>query len=67
MSGYIKPTAVARIFGVTVTTVRKWAGRGLLAHVRLPNGDYRFRPEDVDAFIRRHSGDVPHETDGGHG
>lgn len=67
MSAYMKATAVARIFGVTSPTIRKWAARGLLAHVRLPNGDYRFRPEDVDEFIRRHKGDVSHGTDGDHG
>lgn len=41
---------VAAIFGVTLTTVKRWAEKGLLAHFRTVGGHYRFRPEDVEAL-----------------
>lgn len=33
---------VARLFGVSVSTVTRWAQRGLLPTVRTPGGHYRF-------------------------
>ena len=43
--------AAARL-GVSPKTLRRWTDRGLIAHVRLPNGYRRFRPEDLDAAVR---------------
>ncbi|MCC6129384.1 MAG: helix-turn-helix domain-containing protein [Acidobacteria bacterium] len=44
---------VARIFGVSVSTVTRWAQLGLLPSVRTPGGHYRF-PE---ASVARTAGD----------
>lgn len=41
---------VAAIFGVTTTTVKRWADSGRLAHFRTPGKHYRFRAEDVEAL-----------------
>jgi excisionase family DNA binding protein len=41
---------VAAIFGVTTTTVKRWADKGLLPFFRTPGNHYRFHPEDVEAF-----------------
>lgn len=41
---------VAAIFGVTTTTVKRWADKGLLPHFRTPGAHYRFRRSDVEAF-----------------
>lgn len=41
---------VAAIFGVTMTTVKRWADEGKLASFKTPGGHYRFRPEDVEAL-----------------
>ena len=39
---FLPRRAVARIFGVSVSTVTRWAQRGLLPAVRTPGGHYRF-------------------------
>ena len=41
---------VAAIFGVTMTTVKRWAESGKLPSFRTVGGHYRFRPEDVEAL-----------------
>lgn len=41
---------VATIFGVTTTTVKRWADDGRLAHFRTPGNHYRFALSDVEAF-----------------
>ena len=38
---------VARLFGVSVSTVTRWARTGLLKSVRTPGGHYRFRAEET--------------------
>ncbi len=44
-SGFLTRRQVARLFGVSASTVTRWAGRGLLHAVRTPGGHYRF-PEN---------------------
>jgi len=38
---------VARLFGVSHSTVTRWARTGLLQAVRTPGGHYRYRAEDM--------------------
>jgi len=38
---------VARLFGVSVSTVTRWARTGLLKAVRTPGGHYRFRADET--------------------
>ncbi len=38
---------VARLFGVSVSTVTRWARLGLLKTVRTPGGHYRFPAQET--------------------
>ena len=38
---------VAQLFGVSVSTVTRWARHGLLPSVRTPGGQFRFRADDM--------------------
>lgn len=42
----------AEYLGVHVGTVRRWTDRGELAFYRTPGGQRRFRPEELEAFLR---------------
>lgn len=44
---YLPRHAVARLFGVSVSTVTRWAQQGKLPTVRTPGGHYRFREDAV--------------------
>ena len=44
---YLPRRAVARFFGVSVSTVTRWAQRGLLPAVKTPGGHYRFLVPEV--------------------
>ncbi len=48
---------VARLFGVSVSTVTRWARTGLLPAVRTPGGHYRFRADDMRRAARAGSPD----------
>ena len=37
---------VAGLFGVSLSTVTRWARTGMIPSVRTPGGHYRFRAED---------------------
>lgn len=41
-SGFLSRRDVARLFGVSTSTVTRWAQKGLLRTVRTPGGHYRF-------------------------
>ena len=43
---------VADLLDVTEETVRRWAETGLLRHVRLPSGRFRFERSDIEAIRR---------------
>jgi len=58
LSGPLTTGDVAVIFGVTLTTVKRWAEDGRLPSFRTPGGHYRFRPEDVEALKAAQSKDV---------
>lgn len=55
---------VAAIFGVTTTTVKRWADSGRLRSFRTPGKHYRFTRADIDAFkasttTEAHDDDAP--------
>jgi len=41
-SGFLSRSDVAALFGVSPSTVTRWARKGLLKAVRTPGGHYRF-------------------------
>jgi len=51
-SAFLSRGQVARLFGVSVSTVTRWARTGLLPAVRTPGGHYRFRAEDMRRAAR---------------
>ena len=44
-------TAAARLLGVSVDTLRRWAADGALPLVRLPRGGYRYARPDLEALM----------------
>jgi len=48
---------VAKLFGVSVSTVTRWARTGLLKSVRTPGGHYRFRADEMRRAARAGSPD----------
>lgn len=49
---------VARLFGVSVSTVTRWARTGLLKAVRTPGGHYRFRAEEMRRAVNQGAPDA---------
>lgn len=46
------PEGAAKLLpATTATTLRRWAAKGKITHVRLPNGRLFFRREDIDALL----------------
>ena len=55
-SRMLTTTEVAHLLHVHSNTVRRWANEGLLPVYRLgTRGDRRFKPEEVEAFIKSNS------------
>lgn len=44
---FLSRRAVSRLFGVSVSTVTRWARQGLLKTLRTPGGHYRFPAEET--------------------
>ena len=44
-------SAAAQYVGVHASTLRDWAERGLVAHLRTPGGHRRFAEQDLQAFV----------------
>jgi excisionase family DNA binding protein len=44
---FLSRSQVARLFGVSVSTVTRWARTGLLPAVRTPGGHYRFHADET--------------------
>ena len=51
-SDFLSRVDVARLFGVSVSTVTRWARTGLLPAARTPGGHYRFRADDMRRVAR---------------
>ena len=45
--GFLTRSQVARMFGVSASTVTRWARAGLIQAIRTPGGQYRFRAEEI--------------------
>jgi len=55
-SGMLTTTEVAHFLDVHPNTVRQWANKGFIHAYRLgPRRDRRFKPEEVDNFLRQDS------------
>lgn len=52
MSALLSTRQVAELWGVSVPTVWRCVHAGQLKALRIPGGQLRFRPEDVDAALR---------------
>jgi excisionase family DNA binding protein len=56
---YLSRSEVARLFGVSVSSVTRWARTGLIKAVRTPGGHYRFPAEETRrAAARSAAGDL---------
>jgi excisionase family DNA binding protein len=53
---YLSRGDVARLFGVSLSTVTRWARTGLVPTVRTPGGHYRY---PADAVRRAAASDLP--------
>lgn len=42
----------AAILDVSDETLRRWVEEGKIRHLRMPSGRLRFRPEDLDEFLK---------------
>jgi len=50
----LMPGEVARMLGVHVNTVRRWADKGILNTYNIgPRGDRRFKKWDIDRFLTK--------------
>ena len=47
VSRFLTRGEVAKLFGVSASTVTRWARAGLLASVRTPGGHYRYRAQEA--------------------
>lgn len=48
-----QPMDAARLLGVGVPTLRRWARTGRIGYVRLPSGHHRYLAADVHALLER--------------
>ena len=46
-AGFLSRGEVSRLFGVSASTVTRWARQGLLKALRTPGGHYRFPAEET--------------------
>jgi len=53
---FLTRSDVARLFGVSGSTVTRWARTGLLRSIRTPGGHYRFRSDEVHRVVAALSG-----------
>lgn len=48
----LKPAEVAKRMRITTRTLGRWVHAGKLPALQLPNGELRFRAEDIDAALQ---------------
>jgi excisionase family DNA binding protein len=49
---FLSRAEVARLFGVSLSTITRWARTGLIRASRTPGGHYRYRTEEVRLAVR---------------
>ena len=52
ISRFLTRRDVAKLFGVSASTITRWARTGLIAAVRTPGGHYRYRFDDIARAAR---------------
>lgn len=52
-SEFLTRVEVAKLFGVSVSTITRWARQRLIKAIRTPGGQYRFRSADIREALRR--------------
>ena len=55
----LKPSEVAKAFGVSVKAVARWSDSGELPAIRTPGGHRRFRSHDVRRLLAALTQDAP--------
>lgn len=50
---------VAAIFGVSITTVKRWSDAGQIPHFRTLGGHYRYSAADIEAARLRPPTSIP--------
>ncbi|HEX4441504.1 MAG TPA: helix-turn-helix domain-containing protein [Thermoanaerobaculia bacterium] len=55
--GFLSRSAVAGLFGVSASTVTRWARTGLIRSVRTPGGHYRFPADEIRRAADRAAAD----------
>jgi excisionase family DNA binding protein len=61
---FLSRVEVARLFGVSVSTVTRWARQGLLKTLRTPGGHYRFPAEETQRAARSGVSEAPPPPEG---
>lgn len=56
---YLSRPEVARLFGVSASSVTRWARAGLIKAVRTPGGHYRFPAEETRRAAERFAAGAP--------
>ena len=62
---WLRLSEAADLLGVSLNTLRRWSDSGRLACYRSPGGHRRYRRTDIDALLRRQSGDGGQTTGDG--
>jgi excisionase family DNA binding protein len=58
--GWLTTSEAATYLRVHIETMRRWAREGAIPAAKLGNrGGFRFRQEDLDAFLKRRLTDCP--------
>lgn len=63
--GFLSRGEVARLFGVSLSTVTRWARTGMLPAARTPGGHYRYPAEEMRRMARSGSAAILNVDRGG--
>jgi excisionase family DNA binding protein len=60
MSTLLTVNEVAKQMAVAPKTVRKWIKGGVLAGIKMPGGDWRFKQEHIEGWLARRTVKAKH-------